>query len=63
MNRRGSSGGGGAARDVELKWCRLVSTIFLGAIVVMVGYESVKNAHQTRAGDKGSHKKLVEGKK
>ena len=62
MNRRRSSGGGGAARDMELERCRHAGTVFLGAIVVAVGYKSTKSAHQTRTGDEGAHKKRVEGK-
>ena len=58
MNQRGSSGRGGSARNVEPERCRLDGTVFLGAIVVAVGLKSTekKNAHQTRARDKGSHK-------
>ena len=63
MNRRGSSGGGGAARDVEPERCRLDGTVFLGAIIVAVGKKYAKTAHQTRAGDEGPHKKRVEKKK
>ena len=42
MNQRGSSGEGGAARDVEPERCRLVGTDFLGAIIVAVGYKYAK---------------------
>ena len=63
MNRRGSSGGGGAASDVESERGHLVGTVFLGAIVVAVDYKYAKNAHQTRAGDEGAHKQRVKEKK
>ena len=45
MNQRGSSGEGGVARDVEPERCRLAGTVFLGAIVVAVGYKSTKKTH------------------
>ena len=38
MNRCGSSGGGGAAHEVEPKHCLLAGVDFLGAIVVDFGY-------------------------
>ena len=63
MNQRGSFGGGGAARDVELERGHLVGTVFLGAIVVAVDCKYAKNAQQTRAGDEGAHKQQVKEKK
>ena len=37
MKRRGLSGGEGDAWDVELEWCLLAGTVFLGDIVVTDG--------------------------
>ena len=37
MNLWGSSGGGGAAREVELDYCLLAGIDFRGAIVVDLG--------------------------
>ena len=49
MKRRGLSGGGGAAQDVEPEWCCLAGIVFLGAIVVTDGSESEKkNAHKKK---------------
>ena len=48
MKRCGSSGGGGAARDVEPERCHLVGTVFLGAIVVTDSSKSEKKKMHTR---------------
>ena len=61
MKQRGSSGGGGVARDVELEQCHLAGTLFLGAIVVTDGSKSEKKkkkkkAHKKKQETKGSHK-------
>ena len=62
MKRRGSSGGGGATRDVELERCRLVGTVFFSAIIVIDGlkYEK-KNAHKKKHETKGHTKNCLEG--
>ena len=57
MKRRGSSGGGGAAWDVEPERCRLARKIFLGAMVVMDDSKFEKKKwHTRRIGDDGAHK-------
>ena len=57
MKRRGSSGEGGASRDVEPEQCCLAGTVFLGSIVVTDGSKSVKkNAHKKKQETKGRTK-------
>ena len=48
MSQRGSSGEGGAARDVEPERCCLVGMDFLGAIIVAVGFKSAKKKKKKR---------------
>ena len=43
MNPCGSSGGGGAAREVESDCCLLVGVDFRGAMVVDLGLEICKH--------------------
>ena len=43
MNRCGSSGGGGAACEVEPDRCRLARVDFLGAMEVDLGVQICKN--------------------
>ena len=43
MNQCGSSGGGGAAREVELDHCCLVGVDFLGAMEVDLEVKICKN--------------------
>ena len=64
MKRCGSSGGGGAAWDVEPERCLLAGTVFLGAIVVTDGSKSEKKkmAHKKNRRRWGTQK-WVEGKK
>ena len=62
MKRRGLSGGGGAAQDVEPEWCCLAGIVFLGAIVVTDGSESEKKMHTRRNRRRSVEQKLVEGK-
>ena len=62
MKGRGSSGGGGATLDVELKRCLLAWIVFLVAIIVTDGSKSQKtNAHNKETGDKGDTKNCLEG--
>ena len=62
MKRRGSFGGGGAARDVEPERCRLARMVFLGAIIVIDGSKSEKkNAHEKKNETKGRTKNCLEG--
>ena len=56
MNRLGSSGGGGAAHDVELERFCLAGTDFLGSIVVAIGYKSAKRHTRQQQEMKGRTK-------
>ena len=62
MNRCGSSGGGGAAHELELDRCRLAGLDFLGAMEVDLGVQIYKN-NKKREGKKKGHPKFVWRKK
>ena len=63
MNRCGSFGGGGAAREVELDRCLLAEINFLGAMVDDRGVEICKHKKKRERGRKErAAKSHVEGK-
>ena len=47
----GSSGGGGAAREVESDRCLLAGVDFRGAMVVDLGLEICKHSKETKEGE------------
>ena len=53
MNQCGSSGGGGAAREVELDHCRLARVDFLGAMEVDLRVQIYKNNKKRERKKKG----------
>ena len=56
MNWPKSFGGGGAAYDVEPEQCRLVGTVFLGAIAISVNLKYEKKCTLERVEYEGMHK-------